>query len=59
MNISDIVYLKTDPDQMPRIIKEILISHESKQYKLGCAEDDSWHYSFEFTNQKDILKTLK
>jgi hypothetical protein len=57
--IGTIVYLKTDPDQLPRIIKEILISIESKQFKLGCAEEDSWHYSFEFTNEKDILKSFE
>lgn len=56
--IGNIVYLKTDPEQYPRIIKEILVSLDSKQYKLGCAELDTWHYEFEFTTQKDILKTL-
>lgn len=59
MNIGDIVYLKTDQEQLPRIIKEILISLNTKQYKLGCGEDESWHYIFEFTNEKDILKSFE
>lgn len=56
-SVGQIVYLRTDIEQKTRIIKEILISN-SVQYKLGCADVESWHYEFEMSLEKDILKTM-
>ena len=58
-NIGDIVYLKTDKEQEERIVCGITIYNKGElMYKLSCGLDDSSHYEFEITNQKNVLKSI-
>ncbi len=52
IKIEDIVYLKTDPDQLPRQIVKYEVSKTGKVYALGFAGSNSWHFDFEFTKEK-------
>lgn len=54
------VYLRTDPDQLPRIVASIQISPGgSLLYRLCCGPQESWHYEFEISGGPDVLiKTI-
>ena len=56
-NIGDEVYLKTDTDQNCRFVTGLSISATSIIYDLSCGVDESAHYDFEMTIEKDVLKT--
>ena len=55
--ISDTVYLKTDIDQYPRIITGINIRIGNLIYLLSCGTQESYHYAFELSKDKDIMIT--
>ena len=57
-NIGDIVYLKTDPDQYERIIVGFEITTRGLMYILNYISSQSYHYEFEITGNKNILKQL-
>lgn len=49
----EIVYLKTDPEQEPRMIVGITINISGYlRYNLMCGTVDTWHYEDEITNKK-------
>jgi hypothetical protein len=54
-NLDEIVYLKSDQEQVPRIINGILLSQGGCLYSLSCGEHDSWHYGNEITRTKNLL----
>ncbi len=56
-NIGDMVYLHTDNDQLQRVVTGILVKPSSLTYALSCGSDESWHYDFEITVEKNVLKT--
>lgn len=57
-NLGDIVYLKTDKEQLPRIITGIIIRPSGCGYYLSCGVGESLHYDFEFSYEENvILKT--
>lgn len=56
--IGDIVYLKTDRDQHERIITEMWIRPGQVMYYLMEETLGSWHYSFEISKEKDIVKSI-
>lgn len=56
-NIGDSVYLKTDNDQNERIVSGVLIRKTHILYYLVCGTNESAHYDFELTVNKDVLKT--
>jgi hypothetical protein len=56
MKLGQIVYLKTDPSQLERIITGILLRQTGKEYYLGCGEIESSHYEIEITLEKDWTK---
>lgn len=58
IEIGQIVYLKTDPEQKERIVTAILFRPTGITYELTQATDQSWHYAFEIAIEKDILKTI-
>lgn len=52
-DIEDIVYLKTDIAQNPRMITQIRIaSTHYCEYLLSLGTDNSWHSDFEFSKEK-------
>ena len=55
-NIGDSVYLKTDTDQYERIVTAILIRQCGIMYSLSQATNDSYHYDFEISRDRNILK---
>lgn len=58
-NHGDIVFLATDPDQYPRLITGITIKPNGLLlYQLSINMQTSWHYDFEVTASKDVLKPL-
>lgn len=57
-NFGDIVYLKTDIDQKPRIVMAMEIYLEGEiLYKVGCGTLHSYHYALELSRDRDILLT--
>jgi len=49
-DIGDIVYLKTDPEQFPRLITSFVVEPSGMLlYKLALGDKKSDHYEFEMT----------
>lgn len=51
-DLGDIVFLKTDPDQMPRMVVEIRACLDGCLYVLSLGSDTSIHYDLEISKQK-------
>jgi hypothetical protein len=50
------VFLKTDPDQLPRIVVSMQVCPNGDiLYRLCCGPAESWHYEFEISDGKDVL----
>lgn len=56
-NIGDKVYLETDAEQNERVVTGLYIRQTSITYGLSCGTNESWHYDFEITVEKNVLKT--
>lgn len=56
-NFGDVVYLKTDPEQRPRIVTTFSVGATSILYELSSGTITSWHRDFEITYEKDVLLT--
>lgn len=55
-NFGDIVFLKTDIEQMPRIITAIIFCPASDiLYEVTCGTVVSRHYDFEITVSKEVI----
>jgi len=52
--VKQIVYLVTDTEQKPRIVKNILLGAGPPQYHLGCGAETSFHEDFEITDKYNI-----
>jgi hypothetical protein len=57
-NIGDIIYLKTDSQQKERIVTGFMIRQNHISYNINCGTEESWHYDFEMTIEKDVLKSV-
>lgn len=55
--IGDIAYLKTDDEQLPRIVIGISIVPNGLLYRLSFGATDSSHYDFEISTEKNYLLT--
>lgn len=54
-DIGDVVYLKTDQDQLPRVVTCIKVfKHGELNYELAQGTLVSLHYEFELQNEKTI-----
>ena len=53
-NIEDVVYLKHDIEQLPRMIIEIHIRKYDVIYLVQSGLDTSPHHDFEFSKEKTI-----
>lgn len=58
-NFEDIVYLKTDPEQLPRIVTRLIVSKQSVAYELCCGTITSEHYCFEISSERNLLIDAK
>lgn len=55
--IEEIVYLKTDLDQLPRIVSGLSIRKSGViSYELSQGSHTSYHYDFEISKEKNSLK---
>lgn len=56
-NIGQEVYLRTDKDQLMRLVLAIQVKNGTLLYELGCGSSTSWHDDFEISTQADVLLT--
>ena len=54
--IGETVYLKTDCEQLERIVIGISIYPIGIMYQLACGIDQTWHYDIEMSPDGDIIK---
>ena len=57
-SIGQIVYLKTDEDQSPRMVTGIHLRPGSAAYSLSYGTSESTHYEIEIMKCKDELTAL-
>lgn len=55
--IGEIVYLKTDKEQTPRIIYSYKVFEKETMYETACGTQVSLHYEFEITKDANVLMT--
>lgn len=53
--IEETVYLKTDPDQYPRIVLGYVVYTNTIKYILGQSVDESMHLDIEISKDKNLL----
>jgi len=53
----DIVYLKTDKDQLPRMVYSLKVSQAEILYEVICGTHMSSHYDFELSREVNVLMT--
>lgn len=53
--IRQIVYLKHDIEQLPRMITAIKINPYDITYELACGTDVTSHYDFEIYKEKTVF----
>jgi hypothetical protein len=59
LELGQIVYLKTDLEELPRMITGIqFCAGGSEQYQLSCAGCFTWHYSIEISVEKSTIEVL-
>ena len=57
--LETMVYLKTDPEQLERMITGICVREKGLiSYEVSCGERTGWHYGFELTSEKDVIKKI-
>lgn len=56
-DFGQILYLKTDVEQLPRIITRIMFNYATVAYELSCGTTTSEHYEYEVAEEKDVLIT--
>ena len=55
-DFGQIVYLKTDTEQLPRIVTAIQYGADAGLlYRLSQGDDATWCYEVEISSEKDIL----
>ena len=55
-DIGDSVYLRTVPEQSERLVTGINVREIGISYAVSCGTNESWHYAFEMTKERDIIK---
>lgn len=53
--LGDVVYLKTDREQMPRIVFCIRVYQKEYIYELATGTTTSCHYDFELSREVNVL----
>jgi len=53
--IGELVYLKTDPEQSPKIVTHIIISCLGITYEISENGSSSNHYDIELTVEKNVM----
>jgi hypothetical protein len=55
--IGEVVYLKTDQQQLPRIVYCIKVYKNEALYELASGTTTSSHYEFELSKEINVLMT--
>lgn len=50
----DMVFIKTDPDQVQRMITAIMWAGTGIQYQIKAGVNDSWHFEYEITQNANF-----
>jgi hypothetical protein len=58
-NEGDPIYLKTDPEQQVRMITGFVIAGGVIQYNVAFCNEESTHFEYELSEEKDILLKMK
>lgn len=58
-NIGETIFLKTDIDQLPRIVIGYTVRAFTIMYDLACGNSSSWHYDIEISKVKSELTSVK
>lgn len=53
--IGDIVYLKTDKEQLQRMVTGILVSPTGLSYRCANGTADTWQFGIEIDKEKNIM----
>jgi hypothetical protein len=56
--IGQLVYLRNDNQQIGRFVTGIIIRQTGISYGLSCNSDESWHYDFEISKTRDLVKSF-
>lgn len=54
-NFGDIVYLKTDKEQLPRMVVRFAVSQNDVLYILAQGTTETTHYYSEISETKDVI----
>jgi len=57
-DIGQIVYLKTDREQQPRMVLSIMVNKYDLLYELIVGTTTSRHYAFELSETVDVLTAI-
>ena len=57
-DLGQIVYLKTDTEQIARMVTAINTRPSRLQYELSYATNSSWHDEIEISDERDVLKSI-
>lgn len=53
--IGELVYLKTDPEQLQRMVICLIVNKYDMLYELQSGTTSSRHYDFEIDKEKNVL----
>lgn len=56
--ISDIVYITTDPEQLARVVTGYIIREETTLFTVSFLGEEQNFYGFELTFKRDMAKVL-
>jgi hypothetical protein len=57
-SFGDTVYLKTDPEQFPRMVTGFDVKPNGILYLLSLGTANSYHFDMEISVEKDVLKSI-
>jgi len=57
-NIGDIVYIRTDVEQKPRIVIEIVITGGDVLYRVSCCNEVTLCYLVEISSEINVLAKI-
>ena len=57
-NLKQVVYLKTDTEQLPRIVTSIQVNSYDLLYRVACGTEETYHYDFEITDERNEITIL-
>jgi hypothetical protein len=53
--INTMVYLKSDPEQLQRLVTAFIIFESCTQYRLSCGTEETDHWPHEICKERNIM----